>query len=368
MDSPFRKNEALPTRFWRVLRRRFSPSRYFLREDGLLRLSEGGASQEWVLARGRSVYTVVEAAAVPRSKRRGFLDISMARWAPFPDPDWHVEWSGDRAMVWVWSRSRLLEGGEGRAPWRVVPESLLRGEPQDDAEMLVAMDSGVEARVWRGQVMVASQWWEQVPELAEWNAFRRGAGLSPALAVPLVESPALAAEPWSRRRSRAIADMAQEYRGHMAATLLGIAVAASCLPLAAAIKLRVATYQVDRQIAGQDAKLARILDARDAAARDLEAINRLLALRPPAGQLRLLAAVTGLIPAGTGELLEWRMPDAANLEVTLKMASPDPAGLVRAWEASELFDEVSVELGPNPQEVRIKAHIVGIAGPGVVVK
>lgn len=322
-----------------------------------------------MLARSRLVYTVIDAAAVPQRKRRGFVDISMTRSAPFPDPEWHAEWSGDRAMVWAWSRSRLLEdeNGERRAvPWRVVPESLLRGEPQVDQEVLVAMDRGVEARVWRDNVMVASQWWEHAPELAEWNRFRRGAGLAPAVATPLVESPPLAAQPWSRRRSRAIGDVAQEYRKHLAALVVGIALAAICVPLAAAIKLRIATYQVDREIAGQDARLKRILDARDATARDLDEISRLLALRPPAGQVRLLAAVTALVPAGTGELLEWRMPDATNLEVTLKMASPDPAGLVRAWEASELFDEVSVELGPNPQEVSIKAHIVRSADAGLV--
>lgn len=320
-----------------------------------------------MLARGLCAYNILDAAAVPPRKRKGFVAISMARWSPFPDPDSHVEWVGDRAMVWSWSRSALLEdgGGERRAaPWRVVPESLLRGEPQSEGEVLVAMHKGVEARVWRDHVLAASQWWDQAPDLETWNGFRRGAGLAPALATPIVEERPLSDAPWSRRSSRAIGDVAQEYRKHLSALAVGIAAFAISLPLAAAIKLTVATYQIDREIAGQDARLKRILDARDAAARDVDEINRLLALRPAAGQVRLLAAVTGLVPAGAGEMLEWRMPDASNVEVILKMASPDPAGLVRAWEASELFDEVTVELGPSPQEVRIKAHIVRLAAAG----
>lgn len=314
-----------------------------------------------MLARGRCAYTLIDASAVPQRKRQAFVGISVSRWAPFADPASHVEWIGDRAMVWAWSRTALLEEDGSKlhaAPWRVLPESLLRGQPLASGEVLVAMDHGVEARVWRDHALVASQWWDTTPGLEDWNAFRRGAGLAPASGLPVVEAPGLAGAPWTRPRSRAIGDMAQEYRRHLAAAAVGIAAAAICLPLASAIKLRAATYQLEREIAGQDVRLKRILDARDSTARDVEAIGRLLALRPAAGQVRLLAAVVGLVPAGAGELLEWRMPDADNLEVTLRMANPDPAGLVRSWEASELFDEVGVELGPNPQEVRIRAHIV----------
>lgn len=304
---------------------------------------------------------------MPPRKRPGFVGIAVARWAPFPDPASHVEWAGDRAMVWAWSRSGLLEDATGKlhpAPVRVLPESLLRGEPRTEGEALVAMDRGVEARVWRDQQLVASQWWEHAPSLAEWNGFRRGAGLPPAALLPPLETPALAATPWTRRRSRAIGDVAQEYRRHLAAAAVALAVAAVCVPLAATLKLGVATYRLQGEIDGQGPRLQRILDARDATARDVDGINRLLQLRPPAGQIRLLAAVSALVPAGSGELLEWRMPDAANLEVTLRMASPDPASLARAWEASELFDQATVELGPNPQEVRISARIVRPAAAG----
>lgn len=314
-----------------------------------------------MLARGLCAYTLIDAAAVPPRKRTGYAGIAMARWAPFPDPASHVEWVGDRAMVWAWSRAALLEDASGKlhaAPWRVVPESLLRGAPQAHGEVLVAMDHGVEARVWRDHQLVASQWWERAPTLEDWNGFRRGAGLPPAPVLPPVEHVPLAEAPWSRRRHHAIGDVAQEYRRHLAAAGVAIAVAALSLPLAATLKLGVATWQIERDIEGQGARLQRILDARDATARDVDGIHRLLQLRPAAGQIRLLAAVSALVPAGAGELLEWRMPDASNLQVTLRMANPDPAGLARAWEASELFDQATVELGPSPQEVRISARIV----------
>ncbi len=305
---------------------------------------------------------MLDAAAIPLRKRRGFVEISLARWAPFPDADFHVEWAGDRAMVWSWSKSAIRDAGGGLEqlanPRRVLPESLFRGAPLPNDEVLVAMDRGVEARVWRNYVLVSSEWWEDAPGLQEWNRFRRGTGLAPASEPGLVEQPVLAETPWIGKRARAVGDIALEYRKHLMAFAVGIAVAALAVPLAASVKLWAATHAVDREITNQDAGLKRILDARDAAGRDIDALNRLLALRPPAGQTRLMATVAGLVPEGAGEVLEWRMPDASTLEVSLRMANPNPATLARSWEASELFDTVNVELGPSPEEVRLKARIV----------
>ena len=142
--------------------RSFSPSRWLRGSDGLRQLSEGGNGQEWVLARGFCAYTVLDGAAVPARKRRGFVDMAVARWSPFPDPQSHVEWIGDRAMVWAWSRAQVLAAADGTTlppPRRILPESLFRGQVQPGGEELVVLDEGVEARAWRDGVMVASRWW-----------------------------------------------------------------------------------------------------------------------------------------------------------------------------------------------------------------
>lgn len=315
-----------------------------------------------MLARGLCAYTVLDATSVPERKRRSFVGTSTARWVPFPDFEAHAEWAGDKAMLWAWSKSALRDPGPDPellvSPRRIWPESLFRGTPLVQGEVLVAMDHGIEGRIWRGYVLVASEWWELPPTLEEWNRFRRGAGLAPAGHLPLIEASAIAEHPWSGKRSRAVSDMAVQYRKHLVAVAVGLTAAALFIPLAATAKLWVATQQVDREIESQDGGLRRILDAREAAGRDLDAINGLLVLRPPAPQLRLMSAVAQLIPPGNGQILEWRMSDASNLEVDIKMAQPDPAALARAWEASELFDTVNVELGRNQDEVRIKARIV----------
>jgi hypothetical protein len=346
---------------WRgQLQRRFSPSRKLRRTDGLLAVSEGGAGSEWIVARELCAFVALDGSTVPSSKRRAFAQTAARRWSPFADPDFHVEWAGGRAMVWAWSRAGVLDTDDAvaPAPRRLLPESLYRGAPRPHGEEAVAMDHGVEGRVWREHALVASAWWPGPPDLRTWNDFRRGAGLGTDPSVPAPVEAALAGGPWTAAPKVGLGEIASRYRTLLAAACLGIAVAVLGSMLASAVSLMVSIHLVDNEIAEQDEGVQRILLAREQAARDAAEIESLLELRPPAGQVELLAAMVGLLPPGGWQLLEWRMPDPANLQVDLRMAQPDPSALVQSWEASEQFEGVSVELGRTPDEVSIKARVV----------
>lgn len=344
----------LRTRFARG----FSPSRWLRRTDGLQQLAEGSNGQEWVLARGFCAYTVLDGASVPPRKRRGFVEMAVSRWSPFADPQSHVEWAGDRAMVWTWSRARALgDDHEGPPPRRVVPESLYRGLPLADAQELVALDAGHEGRVWRDNVLVSSHWWPAVPPLQDWNEFRRGAGLQPADAMPEPIPYPLADRAWSAPRSHGMAESLGQYRQKGLLMAVGVGVAALSALLVGALALQVSIWQVDRQIASREQALGKIIDARDKALKARAAIDAELALRPPAGQVELMALVAGLIP-GQWQLLEWKMPDAENLQVTARMPSGDPRSIVAALENSKRFVDVTAEIGRQRDSVTIKAKVV----------
>ena len=346
----------LRTRFARG----FSPSRWLRRTDGLQQLAEGGNGQEWVLARGLCAYTVLDGAAVPARKRRGFVDMAVARWSPFADPQSHVEWVGDRAMVWAWSRARALEGEDGQSaapPRRIVPESLFRGQPQAEGQELVVLDAGLEGRVWRDNVLVSSHWWPELPPLQDWNEFRRGAGLPPAEALPEPLPYPLAERAWSAPRGQGMAESLGQHRQKALLALLGMGVAALTALLVGVLALKVSIWQVDRQIAAQEQALGRIIDARDRALQGRAAIEAELALRPPAGQVELMALVGGLIP-GQWQLQEWKMPDAETLQVTARMPNGDPRAIVTALENSKRFTEVTAEIGRARDTVAIKAKVV----------
>ncbi len=53
------------------------------------------------------------------------------------------------------------------------------------------------------------------------------------------------------------------------------------------------------------------------------------------------------------------MPDTSSVEAVLLMPSPDPTALVRGWEGSGVFSNVSVDLGRRNDEVAVRANIVG---------
>jgi hypothetical protein len=349
----------LRTRFARG----FSPSRWLRRTDGLQQLAEGGNGHEWVLARGFCAYTILDGAAVPARKRRGFAEMAVSRWSPFADPQSHVEWAGDRAMVWAWSRARALAPVDEQGvapPRRVFPESLFRGQPLVEGQELVVLDAGYEGRVWRDNVLVSSHWWADVPPLQDWNEFRRGAGLQPADALPEPLPYPLADRPWSAPRGQGVAESLGQYRQKAWLGVVGVGVAALSALLVGVLALKVSIWQVDRQIAAQEQALGRIIDARDKALKARTAIASELALRPPAGQVELLALVGELIP-GRWQLQEWKMPDAETLQVTARMPGGDPRAIVAALEDSKRFVEVTADLGRQRDTVSIKAKVVRVA-------
>ena len=291
--------------------------------------------------------------------------MSVARWAPFADVQSHVEWVGDKAMVWAWSRSRVLAGEDGEPlppPRRILPESLLRGAPQEHGEVLAAMADGCEGRVWRDGVMQVSRWWPAAPGLHEWNEFRRGAGLSPAATVPELQALPLGERTWSAQRRVDFGDALGQYRNYLVAGAAGLAAAVFSALLVGAFALKASIWQVERDIADREKALEKIINARDAALQAQGAITQALALRPPAGQLELLSLMPRLF-RGNWQLVEWKMPDAQTLEVTARMANPDPRAIVSAWEDSKRFAEVTAQLGRQADTVVVKARVLrGSAG------
>lgn len=343
------------------LGRGFSPSRWLRRADGLQRIAEGGSGQEWILARDLCAYTTLDGTAVPARKRQNYAQMAVARWAPFPDAQSVVEWVGDRAMVWAWSKGQVVSTDADAVPLpvprRIMPETLYRGSPGVDEQELVAMDRGYEGRVWQGGFLAAARWWPELPGLEDWNGFRRGVGLSPASIVPAPLAHALAEKPWTASQSRGFGAAVGEQRQILAALAVCIATAALFALLASVAALKFSIWQVEKQIRQRELALDKIIAARDKALADRAAIDAQLASRPPAGQTQLLAEVERLM-GGTWQLQEWRMPDPNHLEMVAKKANPDARAIVSAWEASGRFTDATAEIGRQPDEVKVKATIV----------
>ena len=305
-------------------------------------------------------YTVLDGAAVPPRKRRGFVQMAVSRWAPFPDPQTHVEWRGDRAMVWAWSRARVNQADDGVSlptPRRIWPESLFRGEPMAEGEQLVAMASGYEGRVWRDGAMQASSWWQEPPSLPEWNEFRRGAGLAPVPSLPEPERPALAARAWSAMARAGLGETIGHYRAYAAAAAVGVASLVLAMLLVGNAALAYSSWQVGRDIESREQAIDKIIAARDRALAAQKDVSDELALRPRAGQVELMALVNGGL-RGPWQLQEWKFSGSENLQVTARMNNPDPSAIIRSLEATGRFADVTAELGRRANVVVVKARVL----------
>ncbi len=268
---------------------------------------------------------------------------------------------GDRAMVWAWSRDQILSSGPDAeplvAPRRALPESLYRGQPQREGEELIVMDAGCEGRVWRAGVLAATRWWPQTPMLADWNEFRRGAGVKSELGVPEPLSYELAERPWSAPQLSGFGEMVGQQRRLLLVLVSGLSAAAIGAMLVACIALKVSIWQVDQDIQARAKSLEKIIIARDQALGAQASIAKTLGLRPPAGQVQLLAKV-GKVMRGQWQMLEWKMPDADHVELTAVMPSADPSAIVTAWEGSGQFSEVTAEMGAQRNQVVVKALVL----------
>src|SRR3546814_11116933 len=117
---------------------------------------------------------------------------------------------------------------------------LFVGSALSDDVALVALDEGYEGRVWRRNVLVASIWWPDLPSLAQWNGFLRGAGRTPMDAVPASAQVAVADAPWHVVQAANLSDILGRHRVLAARVAVALILAALCYPHAALARLEIA--------------------------------------------------------------------------------------------------------------------------------
>ena len=345
------------------LRHRFSPRRIRLGHNGIQPLA-GGESDAVVCVVGRELCLFIEVNAekVPTKQRPAFVATAVRRNAPFPDPDFGLNWEGGHACIWYWSRARVQDL-LGQPPSRIkyVPEALFVDQAHVDHVQLLALKEGVEGRVWKQARLVASRWWPASPELSAWSSFLRGAGiaLDAGTGVPQPEAGTIAAAQWSASRaSQGL--LLPEVGPYLPRLLLASALALTLVlgwEAGSIARAQTDTWRARSAAQDMDDALRRILEARSHADTYRAEIDQLLALRQGVPQNRLLAEYSRLATGKEWQIKLWQQPTPGRLEVTLAMKDPDPEALVSTWEASPLFKDVSTELSRQQNEVTIKAAI-----------
>jgi hypothetical protein len=362
---------STPIQTWLArLKRRFSPSLVRLTADGTQPLGGGNAGTLALVGRELCLFLPLDAGKVAERQRKAFVGLAVRRAAPFPDPEFDVLWTQGHAAVWYWSRQRVaalpgLPSGKIRFRAEALYRGVIHGETgcellAYEGDTTATPDQGFEGRAWRQGHLVATRYWRTLPPPAVWQTFVRGAGLAPDDSVPEPASTPL--RPTSLTQDRI--GPASALTGQLAGQWRPIAAAVGTLVLAALLwqaagVARVAweTRAVQRRVDLITERLSNIVGAREHADAAQARIDAALALRPPVSQTRLLGEVAALTP-GTWELLSWNLSNPETLEVTLKMASPDPAAVVAAWEASPLLADVTPANRGRQGELTLQARVV----------
>jgi len=198
----------------------------------------GGTGRDVLCLVGRelSLFLAINVSKIPDKQRRGFVELTVRRAAPYDDADFDVSWLGDWAAVWHWSRKRIVEGCGGELPARTrfASEGPYVGQVQESEGTrieVLRLIAGFEGRIWRSGVLTASRWWPAEPTAEQWQLFLRGTGGAQleSTAPPPPVAAAINTRRWSRTTSRSQALQMSSLQAHVPRATLAVGLAAIAL-------------------------------------------------------------------------------------------------------------------------------------------
>jgi hypothetical protein len=353
---------------WQTLQRRFSATRLLRRAEDVETLRAGGRATEWVVPRAHCLFFTLDVAKVPAKRHESYAALAVKRMAPFAAPDWHAITRQGQMMVWAWPKAILETAPEGLPTWspgdRAIPEAILRGEPGEDDAQLVACDMGFDARLWRRGLLVASQWFPQIPDAAAWLEFLRGAGADAHGPVPAPSAGRWRESPWSAPSRASLAVDGWRHFGRSAVVLAAsLLVAVLAWPVGSGLRHAIEATLVEGRIEALSEQLSSVLDRRDAALGALDETDALLALRARQPQTRLLAALERALGPQGIQAKEWDVQRGSRLRLVLAAPGADPQALVTTLMSTGMLDDVRVEPGNEAGQMVVQAELTAGAAP-----
>lgn len=264
---------------------------------------------------------------IPSRQRSSVARLAGKRYEPVADSPTYVAWQAGVAHFWIWNpqaaKARLPAG----ARW--VPETVLLPAPAGNAERLLRLMRGCEGQVWREGDLVASQWWESVPDADAWQRFLRGAGLAPsALPPPAPEQFPWELVPWGRPQRIGV-DNAQAYERLAWHLLLVVALSLLAWEGAGLYRWNAASRTMAAQLESHRLKAEPALAARDRAEAARDSIAGLTRLQNGIDDYVLMAEVASALPQGA-QLASWRR-EPGKLHIGVKTGEQDPRVFVEAF-------------------------------------
>lgn len=342
----------------KLLKRFLKPIHYLPTESGIVRKGPKFTlgKRLWVVPRARCLFKVVETGDVSFGLRNQAVELIIISWTPFEKTAQYTVAAGSKTLVWIWdgekqSREAKLQKVENVT---VVPETVMRGECHQDEIILVDCLEGVEGRIWRDEILIASRWWPELPDEKQWFRFCLKHELSSAMVVASPRQADIMPVPWAK--------MDKGYRAYftkneyaIVGLLVGCAVMYCVWQGVTGLKLQAANSDLQVVVEQKNKKVAPVLIFRDQANSDLETLKTTHSLTPFPSQLEIILAVVNVLK-GDSEIVKWNYISGS---VTLKIHGEnlDPQVIIEKLDATLLFNEISAERGSRTGQIEVKMQV-----------
>lgn len=332
----------------------FSPRRYLQTRSEVQLPSGKTGRKQWVVARSLCFYQVFVMGDVPPSERREALNVRIREWSPFSETGRYVVWRDETAMVWIWDDHEMRQKAQAlKVPGtKAVPEPLLWGLPEGDGLRVLKCLEGIEAQMWKGEVMTTSRWWAKSPPAEEWSRFMLALDLNPTEPFKDASELVLLDRPWAATSE---GTFVLNLRYEASIVSMGLLVFAFFLVwhVTGIVRWHGAIGALDQRITTLSRQVEPLLNARTCALDYRQKAGRLLSVASYPSQMELMAAVAGKFPYPGVVLMEWHY-NRGHLSLVLQGNNLDPSYIVSAYEELAFFGDVIAERGQKPDRLDVK--------------
>ncbi len=301
------------------------------------------------------------------AERKNALDIRIQQWSPFNDTGRYVVWNKEVkeiAQVWIWDETALFTAmnSAGVNISRIFPEPVLYLPPKPESEPILRILScteGIEAQIWREEILVASHYWNRDISPKEWVRFLLAHDLNPSIQMPESEAVQMLNQPWGKS-----SDNYSQFQIPKAVFQMTTAVLIFFLIWQGTGILR--WYHGEKILNEKISRLTQdadpLLNARSIAIEYKNNIEKLLCLNAYPSQLNMMKVIADNLSENT-RLAEWHY-NQGKLTFTLKESHSeqgktlDPRYYVETYQKIPYFKEVSAEKGVRPDELVIKMECI----------
>ncbi len=293
---------------------------------------------------------------LPQSDLRSAIDLKILAWSPYDETGRYVVHAGKYAMIWIWDQKRHVREAAkyNAATVPVVPETLLQPCRREDSVRLLTCCMGYEGQLWVDGVIMASHWWEELPDNEQWYHFLLRNDAPPCDLPQILPEPELLAAPWARH----YIDSRFHWRvnEHRIVKVTALLLFLYMVWLGSnVLKSSIGISSVRAEIAQKENQVASILTDRSQAFEYRDRIDHLKELVPYPSQLQLIDSVVAIMPVG--EILKWDYQQGT-LNVSLTGENPDPQIFVQRLESSGLFTQVVAQRGKRGDQLDISMQVL----------